>query len=47
MFKEMATRGSYVHKSMVDVSGVSRKFSFMQFHRQKIDGFKQKYSEGF
>ena len=42
----MATRGSYVHKSMLEFSGASQKFSFMQFS-QKIDGFRQKDSQGF
>ena len=42
----MASRGSYVHNSMVEFSGASRNFvSFMQFS-QKIDGFRQKFSQG-
>ena len=40
----MATRGSYVHNSMVEFPGASR--SFMQFSH-KIDGFRQKESQGF
>ena len=36
----MATRGSYVHNSMVEFSGASQKFNFLQFS-QKIDGFRQ------
>ena len=36
----MATRGSYVHNSMKE------NVSFMQIS-QKIDGFRQKYSQGF
>ena len=42
----MATRGSYVHNSMVEFSGHPENISFMQFS-QKIDGFRQKYSQGF
>ena len=30
----MATRGSYVHNSMVKFSGVSRDFTFMQFSKK-------------
>ena len=30
----MATRGSYVHKSMVEFSGASRKFSLCNFLRK-------------
>ena len=39
----MATRGSYVHISMGELSGC---LSFMQFST-KIDGFEQKDSQGF
>ena len=42
----MVTRGSYVHNSMVEFSGASQNVSFMQFS-QKIDGFRQKDSQGF
>ena len=45
----MATRGSYVHNSMVEFSGFwghPENFCFMQFS-QKIDGFRQKDSQGF
>ena len=43
----MATRGSYVHNSMAELSGASQKnVSFMQFS-QKIDGFRQNDSLGF
>ena len=42
----MATRGSYVHNFMVEFLGASREISFMQFS-QKIDGFRQKDSQGF
>ena len=44
----MATRGSYmyVHNSMVEFLGSSKKKYFMQFS-QKIDGFRQKDSQGF
>ena len=43
----MTTRGSYVHNSMVNFSGASRKYySFMQFS-QNMDGFWQNDSEGF
>ena len=42
----MATRGSYVHNSMVEFSGHPKKFSFMQFS-QNIDGFRQNDSQGF
>ena len=41
----MATRGSYVHNSMVEFLGASQNFSIMQFS-QKIDGFRQKDSQG-
>ena len=41
----MATRGSYLHNSMVEFSGASQNFCFMHFS-QKIDGFRQKYSQG-
>ena len=37
----MITRGSYVYKFMVEFLG-----TFMQFS-QKIDGFRQKDSQGF
>ena len=40
----MATRGSYVHNSMVEFSGASI-VSFMQFS-QKFDGLGQKDSQG-
>ena len=36
----------YVHNSMVEFSGASEDVSFMQFS-QKIDGFRQKDSQGF
>ena len=39
----MATRGSYVHNSMVEFRGHPENVSFMQFS-QKIDGFRQKDS---
>ena len=42
----MATRGSYVHISMGEFSGVSDNVSFMQFST-KIDGFEQNDSQGF
>ena len=43
----MATRGSYVHISMGELSGgIPIIFSFMQFST-KIDGFEQKDSQGF
>ena len=42
----MATRGSYVHISMGELSGASGNISFMQFSA-KIDGFEQKDSQGF
>ena len=42
-----ATRGSYVHNSMVEFSGgIPKILIFMQF-LQKIDGFRQKDSQGF
>ena len=41
----MATRGSYVHNSMVEFSGRPKNISFMQLS-QKIDGFRQKDSQG-
>ena len=37
----MATRGSYVHISMGELSGHPDNISFMQFST-KIDGFEQK-----
>ena len=44
----MATRGSYVHNSMVEFGGGGHpgNVSFMQFS-PKIDGFRQKDSQGF
>ena len=42
----MATRGSYVHISMGELSGASPIISFMQFST-KIDGFEEKDSQGF
>ena len=42
----MATRGSYVHKLMVNILGASSKFIFLQFS-QNIDGFRQNDSQGF
>ena len=42
----MATRGSYVHNSMVKISGASWNVSFMQFS-QNIDGFRQNDSQDF
>ena len=42
----MATRGSYVDKSMVEFSGHPETVSFMQFS-QKSDGFRQTDSQGF
>ena len=42
----MATRGSYVHNSMVKFSGHPENVSFMQFY-QNIDGFRQNDSHGF
>ena len=42
----MATRGSYVHISMGELSGNPDNISFMQFST-KIDGFEQKDSQGF
>ena len=43
----MATRGSYVHISMGELSGdIPIIVSFMQFS-MKIDGFEQKDSQGF
>ena len=42
----MATRGSYVHISMGELSGHPDNISFMQFST-KIDGFEQKDSQGF
>ena len=40
----MAT--SYVHNPMAEFSGHHKNVSFMQFS-QKIDGFRQKDSQGF
>ena len=42
----MATRGSYVHNSMVDYRGHPDNISFMQCS-QKVYGFRQKESQGF
>ena len=43
----MATRGSYVHNSMVTFSGgIPKMLSFMQFS-QNFDGFRQNDSQGF
>ena len=43
----MATRGSYVHISVVEIfGGIPKNVSFMHFS-QKIDGFRQKDSQGF
>ena len=43
----MATRGSYVHNSMVNFfGGHPENVSFMQFS-QSIDGFRQNDSKGF
>ena len=42
----MATRGSYVHNSMVEFSGASQNVSFMEFP-QNVDGFRQNDSQGF
>ena len=42
----MATRGSYVHISMGELSGHPDNISFMQFST-KIDGFEQNDSQGF
>ena len=43
----MATRGSYVHNSMVEYyRGHPDNISFMQFS-QKMYGFRQKESQGF
>ena len=42
----MATRGSYVHNSMAEFRGHPENVGFMQFS-QKIDGFRQKESQGF
>ena len=42
----MATRGSYVHISMGELSGHPDNISFMQFST-KLDGFEQKDSQGF
>ena len=42
----MATRGSYVHNSMVEFSGHPKNVRFMQFS-QNIDGFRKKDSQGF
>ena len=42
----MATRGSYVHNSMVEFQRHPENGSFMQFS-QKIEGIRQKYSQGF
>ena len=42
----MAIRGSYVQKSMLQFSGASRKFQFIQFSLD-IDGFRQNDSQGF
>ena len=42
----MATSGSYVHNSMGEFRGHPKNVSFMQFS-QKIDGFRQKDSQGF
>ena len=42
----MATRGSYVHNSMVKFGGGASHVSFMQFS-QNIGGFRQNYSQGF
>ena len=44
----MATRGSYVHNSMVEFSVPHpENVIFMQYVAQKIDGFRQKDSQGF
>ena len=42
----MATRGSYVHIYMGELSGHPDNISFMQFST-KIDGFEQRDSQGF
>ena len=42
----MATRGSYVHNSMVKFRGHPENGSFMQFSHN-IDGFRQNGSQGF
>ena len=42
----MATRGSDVHNSLVEFLGHPENVSFMHFS-QKIDGFRQKDSQGF
>ena len=42
----MATRGSYVHNSMVELQGHPENVSFVQFS-QKSYGFRQKDSQGF
>ena len=42
----MVTRGSCVHNPMAEFRGHPENISFMQFSR-KIDGFRQKYSQGF
>ena len=41
----MATRGSFVHNSMVEFRGHPKNVSFMQFS-QRVDGFRQKDSQG-
>ena len=43
----MTTRGSFVHKPMVNfLGGIPEMFSFMQFY-QNIDVFRQNDSQGF
>ena len=42
----MATRGSYVHNSMVEFSGHPKNVRFMQFSLN-IDGFGQNDSQDF
>ena len=42
----MATRGHYVHNSMVECLGHPENVTFMQFY-QKTDGFRLKDSQGF
>ena len=43
----MATRWSYVHISMGELSGASRLMLVLMQFSMKIDGFEQKDSQGF
>ena len=43
----MTTRGSYVHKSMVEIFGGILKMLVLCNFSQKVDGFRQNDSQGF